>query len=185
MEKYKILINQDLRNGTLTVQQHPNGEQCHTCGKPIPAENMFFRYASYDEQGTLLYGPIHFCNDACLKPYYISAALRTSRKLRSLRISDDLVEALIALAEQHKRSFNSEAAWALEQYIRQERKLQPMQYDSRDGNYHGTLPDGREIIVDGDVFAEQEQEGISEGDLQDPLVWENNADGEAIRIVKK
>jgi len=60
-----------------------------------------------------------------------------------------------------------------------------MQYDSRDGNYHGTLPDGREIIVDGDVFAKQEQEGVSEGDLQDPLVWENNADGEAIRVVKK
>ncbi len=60
-----------------------------------------------------------------------------------------------------------------------------MEFNSRDGNYHGRLPDGREIIVDSDVFAEQEQAGVSEQDLSSPLVWENNQDGESIRIVKK
>ena len=60
-----------------------------------------------------------------------------------------------------------------------------MEFDSRDGNYHGTLPDGTEIVVDGDVYAEEAKRGISEQDLSSPLVWENNADGESVRIVKK
>ncbi len=59
-----------------------------------------------------------------------------------------------------------------------------MEFDSRDGNYHGRLPDGTEIVVDGDVYAEQEQQGVPEQDLSSPLVWENNADGESVRIVK-
>jgi len=41
------------------------------------------------------------------------------------------------------------------------------------------------VARDGDVFAEQEQEGVSPEDLNSPLTWENVADGEAIRIVKK
>ncbi len=65
------------------------------------------------------------------------------------------------------------------------RKDNRMQYDSRDGNYHGTLPDGREIVVDGDVYAEQEQAGLSPEDLQSPLIWENVVDDESVRIVKK
>jgi hypothetical protein len=60
-----------------------------------------------------------------------------------------------------------------------------MEFDSRDGNYHGTLPNGTEITVNGDVYAEQQQTGLSPEDLQSPLVWENNADSESVRIVKK
>jgi|SRR6266704_6115164 len=63
-----------------------------------------------------------------------------------------------------------------------------MQFDSRDGNYHGTLPNGDEIVVDGDIFAEAEQQARKDGsneNLNSPLVWENNQDGESVRVVKK
>ena len=60
-----------------------------------------------------------------------------------------------------------------------------MQYDSQTNEYVGTLPNGDEVRVDADVFAEQQQAGVSEPDLSSPLVWENNADGESVRIVKK
>jgi hypothetical protein len=60
-----------------------------------------------------------------------------------------------------------------------------MLWNSKSNEYVGTLPDGTEIHVDGDVYAEQEQADISEQDLSSPLVWENNADGESVRIVKK
>jgi len=80
MAKYKQLINQDLRNGTLTEHQYPatKKELCTTCGKPVrrSAGNFYYRYAQYDEQGTCVYGPIHFCDYACLRPYYIAAAER-------------------------------------------------------------------------------------------------------------
>ena len=99
-------------------------------------------------------------------------------------ISDDVASAMQFLADQHKRSFNSEVVWALEQYVKSERKTQPMQYDNRDGNYHGFIGN-TEIIVDGDVYAEQEQAGVSEKELQSPLTWENNADGESVRIVSR
>ncbi len=129
-------------------------------------------------------------------------------KQRPLRLSDELEQAIAALAEQHKRSFHSEVVWALEQYVNQQnrsdvqfwrsweqsgryilRKGNKMQYDSRDGNYHGTLPDGTEIIVDGDVYAEAEQGARKEGakldTIESPVTWENLADGETVRIVKK
>jgi hypothetical protein len=62
-----------------------------------------------------------------------------------------------------------------------------MQYDSRDGNYHGTLPNGDEIVVDGDLFAEEEQKGVPEEHLDSPLEWEEIAStgNEAVWIVKK
>jgi hypothetical protein len=62
-----------------------------------------------------------------------------------------------------------------------------MQYDSRDGNYHGTLPNGDEIVVDGDLFAEEEQKGVPEDTLASPLEWEEIAStgNEAVWIIKK
>lgn len=73
----------------------------------------------------------------------------------------------------------------IEQLLEQSRKDNQMQFDSRDGNYHGTLPNGDEIVVDGDVYAEEAKRGVSEQDLSSPLVWENNADNESVWIVKK
>jgi len=60
-----------------------------------------------------------------------------------------------------------------------------MEWNSKANEYVGILPDGTEIHVDADVYAEQQQAGVSEQDLSSPLVWENNQDGESIRIVKK
>lgn len=60
-----------------------------------------------------------------------------------------------------------------------------MEFDSRDGNFHGFLPNGVEIVVDGDLYAEQQAVGLSQDDLESPLIWENCADGESIRVVKK
>jgi hypothetical protein len=66
-------------------------------------------------------------------------------------------------------------------------QVHQMQYDNRDGNYHGTLPNGDEIVVDGDLFAEEEQKGVPEEHLASPLEWESVAStsNEAVRIVKK
>ncbi len=100
-------------------------------------------------------------------------------------LSERLMHTMQALADQHKRSLNSEVIWALEQYVTQERTVSKMKFDSKDGNYHGMLPDGTEIIVDGDVYTEQEQAGLSASDLASPLVWENSADGVDVRIVEK
>lgn len=100
-------------------------------------------------------------------------------------LSEWLVKDMQSLADQHKRSFVSEVIWALEWYVKQERMVSKMTFDSRDGNYHGTLPNGAEVIVDGDVFAESKQAGLPESDLVSPLVWENNLDGESVRIVEK
>ena len=63
-----------------------------------------------------------------------------------------------------------------------------MLWNSKSNEYVGTLPDGTEIHVDADVYAEAEQAARKDGsneDLSSPLVWENNADGESVRIVKK
>ncbi len=60
-----------------------------------------------------------------------------------------------------------------------------MEWNSKANEYVGILPDGTEIHVDADVYAEQQQAGVSEQDLSSPLVWENSADNESIRIVKK
>ncbi len=64
-----------------------------------------------------------------------------------------------------------------------------MQFDSRDGNYHGTLPNGDEIVVDGDVYAESEQDARKEGakldTVESALTWSELEDGESVRIVKK
>src|SRR6266849_5010922 len=63
-----------------------------------------------------------------------------------------------------------------------------MEFDSRDGNYHGFLPNGTEIVVDGDVYAEAEQDARKEGakldTIESPLTWESVADDESVRIVK-
>jgi len=60
-----------------------------------------------------------------------------------------------------------------------------MQFDSRSDSYIGELPNGDKVVVDADVFAEEQKQGVSEQDLHSPLVWENNADNESVRIVKK
>lgn len=60
-----------------------------------------------------------------------------------------------------------------------------MQFDSQKNAYVGVLPNGDQIEVDADVYAEQVQQGVSEQDLSSPLVWENNQDGESVRIVKR
>jgi hypothetical protein len=61
--------------------------------------------------------------------------------------------------------------------------LSGMTYDSRDGKYYGYLSDGTLIAVDGDVYAEQEQAGLSEAELTSPATWENYQDGERVYIV--
>jgi hypothetical protein len=63
-----------------------------------------------------------------------------------------------------------------------------MAWNAQANEYVGVLPNGDEIHVDGDVFAEAEQQARKDGskeDLNSPLVWENNADNESVRIVKK
>jgi hypothetical protein len=68
------------------------------------------------------------------------------------------------------------------------KRRKKMQFDSRDGNYHGMLPNGDEIVVDGDVFAEQEQQARKDGsqeNLYSPLVWENIQDGNDIQVIKR
>jgi hypothetical protein len=63
-----------------------------------------------------------------------------------------------------------------------------MQFDSRSNQYVGELPNGDKVVVDADVFAEAEQAARKDGskeDLNSPLVWENNQDGESVRVVKK
>ncbi len=63
-----------------------------------------------------------------------------------------------------------------------------MAWNSKSNEYVGTLPNGDEVHVDGDVFAEAEQQARKDGsneNLNSPLVWENNQDGESVRVVKK
>ncbi len=69
-----------------------------------------------------------------------------------------------------------------------------MLFDSRDGNYHGTLPNGDEIVVDGDVFAEAQQQARKDGGdlatIESAHEWEELASAQdpidtSIRIVKK
>ncbi len=101
------------------------------------------------------------------------------------QIPDDVFEWMQAQA---KAVVLNPEAWLRMKLIEMARKGNQMKFDSRDGNYHGTLPNGTEIVVDGDVFAEAEQQARKDGsqeDLSSPLVWENNADGESVRIVKK
>ncbi len=98
------------------------------------------------------------------------------------QIPDDVFEWVQAQA---KSVVLNPEAWLRFKLIEMARKENRMKFDSRDGNYHGTLPDGTEIVVDGDVYAEEAKRGVSEQDLNSPLVWENNTDGESVRIVKK
>ena len=60
-----------------------------------------------------------------------------------------------------------------------------LQYNSRTGNYQVELSDGSLLIVEGDEYAEAEQEGVSEADLSDWTVWENCVNGESIRVESK
>ena len=70
-----------------------------------------------------------------------------------------------------------------------DQNLQTMLYDSRSHEYVGQLPNGDMVIVDGDVYAEAMRDAdcdeSKQRDVQSPLVWENNADGDSVRIVKK
>jgi hypothetical protein len=102
------------------------------------------------------------------------------------QIPDDVFEWMQAQA---KAIVLNPEAWLRLQLIEMARKGNQMKFDSRDGNYHGTLPNGDEVIVDGDVYAESEQDAEKEGakldTIESALTWENNADGESVRIVKK
>lgn len=62
-----------------------------------------------------------------------------------------------------------------------------MEFNSQDGNYHGTLPNGDEIVVDGDLYAEEEQKGVPVEHLESPLEWESveSTGNQAVWIVKK
>ena len=101
-----------------------------------------------------------------------------------LRIPDHLAGAISALAERNRRSFNSEVIVALEQYL-QSRKDNQMQYDSRDGKYHGTLANGDEVIVEGDEYAEAEQEGAPQSELT-PAAWAAlEGVNDNVKVVKK
>jgi hypothetical protein len=48
---------------------------------------------------------------------------------------------------------------------------QEMTWNSRDACYHGVTSDGREIVVQGDEYAESEQDGCPSEVLNDPDQW--------------
>ena len=79
-----------------------------------------------------------------------------------------------------------------------------MQWNSKANEYIGTLPNGDEVHVDADVFGEAHAEraallsGVADAndcspedaeqayeDMLEPTQWENCADGETVRVVKK
>jgi hypothetical protein len=60
-----------------------------------------------------------------------------------------------------------------------------MQYNNKTGNYEAVLADGSLLIVDSDVYAEQEQAGVDPRELEQSSTWENCLDGERVRIEAK
>ena len=105
--------------------------------------------------------------------------VRQDRQTRPLRLSAEIISQVEALAKQHKRSFNSEVAWALEQYIKAERKYQPMQYDAERKAYVGQGTEG-EIAIDEATYEAQLEAYVEDGmpreeavaTVRKPDVWE-------------
>ena len=67
-----------------------------------------------------------------------------------------------------------------------DQNLQTMTYDFQSHTYRGQLPNGDTVIVDADVYAEAMRDAdvdeSKQRDVQSPLVWENCADGESVRV---
>lgn len=62
--------------------------------------------------------------------------------------------------------------------------LNHMIYDSRRDEYIGRTAQNMEIHVSADVWAEQEQEGVSIEELQLPSTWENCLDDEQVYLME-
>lgn len=60
--------------------------------------------------------------------------------------------------------------------------MSTLKYNSQSGNYEAVLEDGSLLIVNSDVYAEQEQAGVDSRELEQSSTWENCLDGEQVRI---
>src|SRR5260221_6087591 len=96
-----------------------------------------------------------------------------------VRFPEGVLGDMRTLAKQHTRSFNGEVIWALRQYVRSERKYQPMQYNAERKAYVGQGSEG-EIEVDEELFEAQLEAYVKDGmpreeataTVRKPDVWE-------------